>query len=34
MEGEELQKGLDHLVENWHEVALPDHGRYVDGEDK
>lgn len=33
MEGEELSEGLNALVANFKDVAVPDHGRYVD-EDK
>lgn len=29
MEGSELKAGLDHLVANFEEVALPDHGKFV-----
>jgi glyoxylase-like metal-dependent hydrolase (beta-lactamase superfamily II) len=29
MEGEELRTGLDALVTNWDEVAVPEHGRWV-----
>jgi glyoxylase-like metal-dependent hydrolase (beta-lactamase superfamily II) len=29
MEGAELQKGLDNLVDHFFEVAVPDHGKYV-----
>ena len=29
MEGEELRAGLDALVTNWNEVAVPEHGRWV-----
>lgn len=30
VEGEELKEGLDRLINNWDELAVPDHGRYVD----
>lgn len=30
MFGESLRRGLDELVRNWQEVAVPAHGRYVD----
>jgi glyoxylase-like metal-dependent hydrolase (beta-lactamase superfamily II) len=30
MEGDELKKGLRDLVENFGDLALPDHGKYVD----
>lgn len=29
MQGEALKTGLDHLIRNWNEVALPDHGKWV-----
>ena len=29
MEGEELRAGLDALVTNWNEVAVPEHGKWV-----
>ena len=29
MQGEELREGLDHLIRNWKESALPDHGKWV-----
>jgi hypothetical protein len=30
MEGEELGEGLKNLVNNFEEIAVPNHGRYVD----
>jgi len=33
VEGEELKEGLERLINNWDELALPDHGRYVDDKD-
>lgn len=30
MKGEELRKHLDLLVNNFHEIAVPEHGRFVD----
>jgi glyoxylase-like metal-dependent hydrolase (beta-lactamase superfamily II) len=30
MEGSELQEGLRNLILNWEEIALPDHGKFVD----
>ncbi|WP_099156557.1 MBL fold metallo-hydrolase [Virgibacillus ndiopensis] len=32
MEGEKLTKGLRSLVENFDKLAIPDYGRYVDGQ--
>lgn len=29
MRGEALRSGLRHLVENWDEIAVPEHGKYV-----
>jgi hypothetical protein len=29
MEGEELRAGLNALVTNWNEVAVPEHGKWV-----
>jgi len=29
MQGEELKKGLQKLVSNWNEVAVPSHGKWV-----
>ncbi|HYE55344.1 MAG TPA: MBL fold metallo-hydrolase [Chitinophagaceae bacterium] len=29
MSGAELKEGLDNLVRNWNEVAVPDHGKWV-----
>jgi hypothetical protein len=29
MEGEELAKGLNRLVEEFEELAIPDHGKFV-----
>jgi glyoxylase-like metal-dependent hydrolase (beta-lactamase superfamily II) len=29
LHGAELQEGLQHLIRNWKEVALPDHGKWV-----
>jgi glyoxylase-like metal-dependent hydrolase (beta-lactamase superfamily II) len=29
MHGEELKAGLQHLITNWKEVALPEHGKWV-----
>ncbi|MEN1968465.1 MBL fold metallo-hydrolase [Lentibacillus sp. N15] len=29
MEGEALTKGLKHLIENFDEIAVPDHGRFI-----
>ena len=29
MEGEELRTGLENLIYNWNEVAVPDHGKWV-----
>jgi glyoxylase-like metal-dependent hydrolase (beta-lactamase superfamily II) len=29
MSGEELREGLENLVTNWHEAAVPDHGKWV-----
>ena len=29
MEGPELKEGLDHLVRNWKETAVPEHGKWV-----
>jgi glyoxylase-like metal-dependent hydrolase (beta-lactamase superfamily II) len=34
VEGAELKEGLDRLVAEWDEVALPDHGKFVDEEDQ
>lgn len=34
MEGEELRKGLKHLVDNFEERAIPSHGKYVRDERK
>ncbi|MGY0695013.1 MBL fold metallo-hydrolase [Virgibacillus sp. FSP13] len=31
MEGEALTKGLQNLVENFEQIAVPDYGRYTDG---
>ncbi|GGB44599.1 MBL fold metallo-hydrolase [Lentibacillus populi] len=31
MEGESLTKGLQNLVENFEQIAVPDYGRYTDG---
>lgn len=31
--GSELTGGLDRLAANFEELAVPDHGRHVDGED-
>lgn len=33
MEGEELEKGLTKLVEDFEKIAIPDYGRYVDGQE-
>jgi len=33
MHGEALKSGLKDLVENFDEIALPSHGKYVDGKD-
>jgi len=33
MEGEVLRAGLQKLVEQWDEIALPSHGKYVDDSD-
>lgn len=33
MSGEELREGLDRLKQNFDELAVPDHGRYVDGKE-
>ncbi|HEX9979863.1 MAG TPA: MBL fold metallo-hydrolase [Flavobacterium sp.] len=33
MEGERLREGLDKLVREWDDIALPDHGKFVDGND-
>lgn len=33
MEGEELNAGLDHLVAHFDELAVPDHGKFVDGKE-
>jgi glyoxylase-like metal-dependent hydrolase (beta-lactamase superfamily II) len=32
MEGSELQEGLRNLLLNWQENAVPDHGKFVDGD--
>lgn len=29
MEGEELREGLENLIRNWKEVAVPEHGKWV-----
>lgn len=34
MAGEELQQGLQHLLANWSELAVPDYGRFVKDSDK
>ena len=31
MEGEELAKGLTKLADEFDTIAIPDHGRFVDG---
>lgn len=33
MHGRPLKEGLGYLLENWKEVALPDHGKFVDPEE-
>jgi len=33
VEGDVLREGLDRLMNNWNELALPDHGEYVEDED-
>lgn len=33
MSGRELKEGLDRLIRNFEELAVPDHGRYVDGKE-
>jgi glyoxylase-like metal-dependent hydrolase (beta-lactamase superfamily II) len=34
MEGEELTEGLKKLVDDFEEVAVPDHGKFVHNSDK
>jgi len=34
VEGAELKEGLDRLVAEWDELALPDHGKFVNEEDQ
>lgn len=34
VEGEELTDGLQHLLKNWAEEAVPDHGKWVNQENK
>ena len=34
MEGEELRKGLQQLVDNFEEIAVPDKGKYIDKRQK
>lgn len=33
MQGEELQQGLHHLLANWQQEAVPDHGKWVKHQD-
>ncbi|WP_205511764.1 MBL fold metallo-hydrolase [Longitalea arenae] len=33
MQGEDLREGLDHLITHWNEVAVPDHGKWVNRDD-
>lgn len=33
LEGEELKRGLEKLVQNFDEIAVPDYGRFVDNDD-
>lgn len=34
VEGNELTKGLEHLAKHFDEIAIPNHGKYVDGKDQ
>jgi hypothetical protein len=34
MTGQELKDGLRNLVENWKELAVPEHGKWVKDSDK
>jgi hypothetical protein len=29
MQGEELQDGLQQLIKDWNEAAVPDHGKWI-----
>jgi len=33
MNGEELSNGLEELLANWQECAVPDHGKWVRGDE-